>query len=88
MYLVFSSTNLINMITSCRLREDLKYSCDYYPIETSFLLASHITLYVPKLLQKRADKDALAQKVRELDLMLRTYRTCKDIDARMEELGR
>jgi hypothetical protein len=48
--LVFSSSDLMNSLTACRLREDLDHGADHYPIENSFLFSPHVSPYIPKLL--------------------------------------
>jgi endonuclease/exonuclease/phosphatase family metal-dependent hydrolase len=46
--LVFSSSDLINTLTACCLREDLDHGLDHYPIETSFLFSPHVSPHVPR----------------------------------------
>jgi hypothetical protein len=45
---VFSSSDLLNTLTTCCLREDLDHGFDHYPFETSFLFSPHVSPHVPK----------------------------------------
>jgi hypothetical protein len=47
-YLVFSSSDLSNTLTACRLRENLDHGSDHNPIETSFLISPHVSPHVPR----------------------------------------
>jgi endonuclease/exonuclease/phosphatase family metal-dependent hydrolase len=57
--LVFSSSDLMNSLTACCLREDLDHGSDHYPIETSFLLSPHIFPQVQEPLWRKADTATL-----------------------------
>jgi hypothetical protein len=86
--LVFSSSDLMNSLTACCLRDDLDHGSDHYPIETSFLFAPHVSPHAPKPLWRKADKAALSQRARELDLLPRNNEKCGDIDAGVDRLVR
>jgi hypothetical protein len=45
--LVFSSSDLMNTLTACRLREDLDHGSDHYSIKTTFLFSPHVSPHVP-----------------------------------------
>jgi hypothetical protein len=86
--LVFSSFDMMNSLTACHLREDLDHESDHYPIETSFLFSPHVSPHAPRPLWRKADKAALSQRARELDILPRNYENCKDIDAGVDKLVR
>jgi hypothetical protein len=52
------------------------------------LFSRHVYPHVPKPLWRKADKTALSQRARELDLQPRNYEHCKDINAGVERLVR
>jgi hypothetical protein len=83
-----SFVELINILTACRLREDLDHGSDDYPIETSFLFSPHVSPPLLKPLWKKADKAALSLRAKELDLLPRIYENCEDIDAGVDRLVR
>ncbi len=70
------------------MREDLDHGSDHFPIETSFLFSPHVSPHVPKPLWRKANKAALSLKATELDLLLRNYKNCEDIDAGVDRLVR
>jgi hypothetical protein len=70
------------------LREDLDHWSDHYPIETSFLFSPYVSPHAPKALWRKADKAALSQRARELDLLPRSYEKCEDVDAGVDRLVR
>jgi hypothetical protein len=86
--LVFTSSDLMDSLTACCLREDLDHWSDHYPIETSFLFSPHVSPHAPKPLWGKADKAALSQRARELDLLPKYYEKCKDIYAGVDRLVR
>jgi endonuclease/exonuclease/phosphatase family metal-dependent hydrolase len=61
---VYSSTDLVNTLATCRLKEDLDHGLDHYPLETTFLFYSHVCPHTPKPLWKKADKVGLYLKAR------------------------
>jgi hypothetical protein len=79
--LVFSSSDLMNSLTACYLREDLDHGSDHYPIETSFLCSPHVSPHASRPFSRKADKAVLSQTAGELDLLPRNYKNCEDIDA-------
>jgi hypothetical protein len=86
--LVFSSSDLMNTLTACCLREDLDHGSDHYPIETSLSFSPHVSPHVPKPLWRNADKAALFQRARGLDLLPRNYENCEAVDSGVDRLER
>jgi hypothetical protein len=86
--LVFSSPELLKTLTASHLREDLNHGSDHYLIETSFLFSPHDSPHVTNPLWMMAEKAALSLKARELELLLRNYKYCEDIDTGVERLVR
>jgi hypothetical protein len=86
--LVFSSSYLSYTLIACCLREDLDHGSDHFPIETAILFSPLVPLFVLKPQWRKADKVVLVVRAGELDLMLRNYKHCKDIDEGVEWLVR
>jgi hypothetical protein len=84
----FSSSDLINTLTACCLIADLDHGSDHYHTETSLLSSPHVSPHVPKPLCRKAGWAELSLRARELDLLPRRYKNCKDINAGVDRLVR
>ncbi len=84
--LVFASLPLKNALESCKVREDLHQGSDHKPIISVFSFVPHLCKCKSGPSWKKANKEAMAERAKEINSFPHNFSSISDIDYSIDYL--